>query len=231
MIDMIRYRDPELEALRGSIGVLEGEVKALMTRKREILELISEFCLRQLRELGPVTIKVLERDLARQRAALSADPTDEALQAKVAHTAARLEQFRSRRSTAAFEIVPADLDALEEERLRGLFRDALRLCHPDAVAPHLKARADQICRALVSAYRMKNLLAVEDILLQLQTEGVSGTEVVIEGARELLLARRETLAGRKAVEIDLVAELSLSKAYLRAAGIEDWDAYFAAARR
>ena len=43
MIDMIRYRDPELEALRSSIGVLEGEVKALMTRKRDILELISEF--------------------------------------------------------------------------------------------------------------------------------------------------------------------------------------------
>ena len=172
----------------------------------------------------------MERDLARLRAALRADPQDAALQAKVAHTAARLEQFRSRRSTTAFEVVPADLDALEEEQLRGAFRDALRICHPDAVAPHLKARADQICRALVSAYRMKNLLAVEDILLQLRTEGVSGAEVVSEGARELLLARRETLAARKSVEAELLAELSVSKAYLRAVGIEDWDAYFAAAR-
>lgn len=231
MIDMIRYRDPELEALRGSISVLEGQVAELMKRKREMLELIESFCSRQMRELGDLTTKLLERELTRLQALLEQSPLDAQLQARVLQTASRLEQFRERRASSGVEIVPADLDAEEEERLRVAFREALRICHPDAVSPALKPRADQICRALVGAYRMKNLLAVEDILLQLRTEGVSGTQVLEEGARALLQARLETLSARRVLEEEFIGGLEQSQAYLRAAGIADWELYFAAARQ
>lgn len=231
MIDMIRYRDPELESLRHEIQGLEREVREAAQEKAGMLELMADFTRRQFQELGPMTTELLEKTLAKLKAKL-AEKFDEHLEARVERTEKQLEAFRqeSGGQHRFSHLLIQNLDEEQEELLRETFRAALRLCHPDGAPPGLKERAETITKALVSAYKLKNLLAVQDIHLQLTLEGLSGTEVASQGAKELLLQRRDTLQSRLEQEREFIGMLGDTKSYRTAKGIEDWELYFAAAR-
>lgn len=231
MIDMIRYRDPELEALRHEIHGLERQVREVAQEKAGMLDLMAEFCRRQFQELGGLTTELLQKTLAKLQAQLE-EKFDEHLEARIERTAKQLEAFRqeSGGQHRFSHLLIANLDDEQEELLRETFRAALRLCHPDSAPPGLKERAETITKALVSAYRLKNLLAVQDIHLQLTLEGLSGTEVAQQGAKELLLQRRDTLLGRLEQEREMISMLGDTRSYRTAKGIEDWALYFAAAR-
>jgi hypothetical protein len=231
MIDMIRYRDPELEALRHEIQGLERQVRETAQEKAGMLELMAEFCRRQFQELGGLTTQLLQKTLAKLKAQLE-EKFDERLEARVERTEQQLEAFRqeSGGQHRFSHLLIASLDEEQEELLRETFRAALRLCHPDSAPAALKERAEAITKALVSAYRLKNLLAVQDIHLQLTLEGLSGTEVASQGAKELLLQRRDTLLARLEQEQDFISTLADTKSYRTAKGIEDWALYFSAAR-
>ncbi len=221
MIDMIRYHDPELEALRHEIQSLEREVREAAQAKVGMLELMADFCRRQFQELGGLTTQLLQKTLAKLKAQLE-EKFDERLEARIERTEQQLEAFRQESG--------GQHRFSQEQLLRESFRAALRLCHPDAAPPGLKERAETITKALVSAYQLKNLLAVQDIHLQLTLEGLSGTEVALQGAKELLLQRRGTLQGRLVQERDFMSQLSETKSYRTAKGIADWGVYFSAAR-
>ena len=231
MIDMIRYHDPELEALRHEIQSLEREVREAAQAKVGMLELMADFCRRQFQELGGLTTQLLQKTLAKLKAQLE-EKFDERLEARIERTEQQLEAFRqeSGGQHRFSHLLVAHLDEEQEQLLRESFRAALRLCHPDAAPPGLKERAETITKALVSAYQLKNLLAVQDIHLQLTLEGLSGTEVALQGAKELLLQRRGTLQGRLVQERDFMSQLSETKSYRTAKGIADWGVYFSAAR-
>ncbi|MBL4849227.1 MAG: hypothetical protein JKY65_27185 [Planctomycetes bacterium] len=231
MVDLIRYHDPELEALRYEIQALERQVREAAQEKVGMLELMSDFCRRQFQALGSLTTKLLLKTLAKLRAQL-AEHFDEHLEARIERTEQQLEAFRqeSGGQHRFSSLLIANLDEEQEQMLRETFRAALRICHPDAAPPALKERAETITKALVSAYRLKNLLAVQDIHLQLTLEGLSGTEVATHGARKLLGLRREALLGRLAQERSFIATLKEAKSYRTASGIEDWEVYFSAAR-
>ena len=234
MIDLVRYRDPELEALRAKVRSLEVRVRDLIQRKATMLDQIVTFCDRQLHELTPLSTRLCELRLQRLRRAKESSPEDEAIAEALATTQRLLEQLRQRaprKGLPSFVFEPPGLSREEEAELRQTFKEALRMCHPDAVPPALKERAEKICKALVSAYQHKNLLAVQDILLQLKTEGVGGAKVPPpETARAWLDRRLGILSERLAAEEELVEKIEATKSYRTASGIPDWDAWFAAAR-
>lgn len=221
--------DPELEALRAEVTLLQAQLSELGREREGVEQRIRAFTRRQVQELGELGRRLLAQALRKAEEAFGRDPSEENRQA--------LEQARGQQ--ASFEAsqsadpVVATVYALSEseaDELKRAYRTAVRLCHPDLVADALKPHAREVCQALIRAYKQNDLLTVTEMLCQLQTEGLSGTrppeadEVGLWRRRADLLRQR---LDREQVELN---DLRGGSAFqtLEAAG--DLDAYFAAAR-
>ena len=232
LIGLVPYQDPELEALRVEIRELETEVRELKERKHSMLRLCERLIMDERVRLGPLLRELLDLQLAALRESLAAAPDDLQLRHQVEQLEAKRELFEPRQSGHGLvkKQLVFDLDAAERARLKEAFREAVQLCHPDKAPPHLRERAERVCQALIEAYTTHDLLAVEDMLLQLQTEGLSGTKPPGSSARQALQRRRETVHKRVTLERALVDQVEASATYRKAAAIADWEAYFVAAR-
>jgi hypothetical protein len=81
------------------------------------------------------------------------------------------EEYKSKLESAEVN-EKLDLSPTEQEELKKAFRMASKLCHPDIVAHDEKERANQIFINLKNAYEKNNLLKVNEILRNLQINGL-----------------------------------------------------------
>ncbi len=123
-----------------------------------------------------------------------------------------------------------ELDDAEKKELKKLFREAIRLCHPDIVSRDVQNIAYEVTSQLTEAYIQKNLNKVKKTLAMLK-QGVyfpTKSSYFQEKVSQWKVARFE----EKVVAITLELEaIKADETFKTIEEINDWDAYFDEVRK
>ena len=119
-----------------------------------------------------------------------------------------------------------ELSKEEEEKLKLIYRKAVRLCHPDIVQEELKEKATQFMQLLNEAYGKKDLKQVKKLYIQLEngagfhaaSDSINNKEILKSKIKELRSATESLKEELKEIKSDEV--------YKIATEIEDFSQYF-----
>jgi hypothetical protein len=156
-----------LDLLELEFKALQHELADLKSLKVEIEKELKDFASRYDLELGEIILKLL--DLRAQFSESKNDNPDTEKEARRAKN--DYEEYKSKLESAEVN-EKLDLSPTEQAELKKSFRMASKLCHPDIVAHDEKERANQIFINLKNAYEKNNLLKVNEILRNLQINGL-----------------------------------------------------------
>jgi hypothetical protein len=156
-----------LDLLELEFKALQHELADLKSLKVEIEKELKDFASRYDLELGEIILKLL--DLRAQFSESKNDNPDTEKEARRAKN--DYEEYKSKLESAEVS-AKLDLSTAEQAELKKAFRMASKLCHPDIVAHDEKERANQIFINLKIAYEKNNLLKVNEILRNLQINGL-----------------------------------------------------------
>lgn len=156
-----------LDLLELEFKALQHELADLKSLKVEIEKELKDFASRHDLELGEIILKLL--DLRAQFSELKNDNPDTEKEARRAKN--DYEEYKSKLQSAEVN-EKLDLSPTEQAELKKAFRMASKLCHPDIVSHDEKEHANQIFINLKNAYEKNNLLKVNEILRNLQINGL-----------------------------------------------------------
>jgi len=156
-----------LDLLELEFKALQHELADLKSLKVEIEKELKDFASRYDLELGEIILKLL--DLRAQFSESRKDNPDSEKEARRAKN--DYEEYKSKLQSAEVN-EKLDLSPTEQAELKKAFRMASKLCHPDIVAHDEKGQANQIFINLKNAYEKNNLLKVNEILRNLQINGL-----------------------------------------------------------
>lgn len=219
--------DPELDALRARVSVMEARVVDLEADRAEIDQRLADFAFCQYQALGDVLGEQLrlQHEVLRQRAERSTDPEDEEAAAAAAEEYAA---YQREGDTAA--ATPPALAYDERKELRSLYRAAAMRCHPDRVVDAEKARAHEIFLRTQDAYRRRDLAALRQISQELAAERPLPA-ADSAAPRKHLEALLERLIDKGADLLLAIQTMKMQAQYRLAQRREDWDDHFAALRQ
>ena len=211
-----------LSGLRTQIRMLETQISVAHHKKAEILKSISQFRVRHNSELGMIMSRILK---------LQADVLFHKMQSdsklEPEYRQARTESGAFRRSR--LQLKKQNAEALGEDqkiRLKKLFRDASKWCHPDLAPDELKEQASRVFMELNNAYFYNDLKKVEEIYQMLCNRKLFAVSDPSEGESERMEARAERLKSELYRIQTEVVELQNSPVYSTLSRIRDWDVYF-----
>jgi hypothetical protein len=212
------YEDPEFAGLRFTIKTLAQELTELQRIKTEIERKIHTLHTRHRLELGQLVAELLQLRRGQNGSDGQANPRQ-----RVAGPEAEIddESYEKLQREQLPRLTPE-----EQRALKMMFRQACKLCHPDAVADELKTEASHTFIELKAAYKQNNLARVKEIWQALE-HGQKLTqmpELIRDKAQ--LQAQVNYLGGRVQAVRQEIDQLKQSKAYQKLVNIEDWDDYF-----
>lgn len=216
------YIDPELLEAKFLVNVFEIQLSSLQDEKAELEKAIRSFQIRYTNELGDITLKVLGLKKEKLREESEIDPSKKDEYEEVCRDYDNYNQASEKtKKEKIYELTEED-----QIKLKGKYRKASRLCHPDVVSDAVKDKAASIFNALTLAYKQNDLKRVSEILDDLE----KGRWLVplIETINETSLLKAEVIALRTKISA-MVAEIILMKneePYLTINKIQNLDAYF-----
>ena len=213
------YSDPEIAGLQIEAKALELQLLALEVERTELERLLRQFHIRHTQELGALIIRLLELQ-AKQAATKAARDEAEADREEY-------EKDYIERKDEVVQLLTED----EKSKLKQLYREASKLCHPDMVAAEYQHEAGKWFVALKDAYEHNDIARVQEVLTRLQNGTAFGS--MIETLSELVRLRAWVSEYRVRV-VDLVSEIVAikdSEEYQTIISISDWDGYFAELRQ
>lgn len=121
---------------------------------------------------------------------------------------------------------PFELDEEQQAKLKKLYRQATKLCHPDIVVDVLKQQAEKIIKCLNNAYARKDLAEVKEILLSL--ENGTGFDVASDIIVDLdrMRAKVEELRAKVETLEQEIEEITGDKTCRLIREIDNWNDYF-----
>ncbi len=208
------YQDPGIIGLRLEAKALEIQLTALTDEHTDLERTVHQFQVHHARELGTVIIELLR--LRRERARTP----DEKAEAEADHAA--YEKDHDALKNQVLHVLTSE----EQVDLHRLYRQATKLCHPDAVPPEHQKEAAAWFISLREAYEQNDTARVCEILDKLEYGIAFGSRA--ESLSELDRLRTWVKDLRSKVEALLQEILAIknSDAYRTIATIADWDTYF-----
>ena len=208
------YIDPEIDALKLEIKLLEVTINSLSNEKADIEKLIHEFGVRHNKELGELLIKILKNRKEKAKGTLQQEEADEDYNTYYTeYEAAKNEQI-------------VTLTIEERKELKDKYRKASKLCHPDVVSEEQKELATKLFAELSGAYEKNNLKKVSEIFENLENGDFFINKSDSINQKKLLQGEMEKL---RLLIIELKSHLESIKesdTYKVINGIDDWDNYF-----
>lgn len=218
------YEDPELNALKLEIKMLEIRLASLEDEKTDLEKLIRTFQIRYDQELGVLILEILAKRRAKAQKEAKENPADAEKQARQAETEEDYQQYQQNYQQSKQKKL-AVLSQSESQNLKKMYRQASKLCHPDIVAEEFKAEAEEVFIHLDKAYKEQDLPKVQEILSNLQ-KGIFRTQSQSISEKESLKA----VLGKMKIKIEEIVQavqnLKSSDAYQKIEHISDWDEYF-----
>ena len=216
------YADPEIPELKLELKALELQIGSLENEKADLEKLLFSFHHRHTVELGELIRKILQLREQVLAAVAEEDETKQEEYEEARRDSAEYEE--DYQETIQQEIIV--LNAAEQEEIKAIFRAALKMCHPDVVAPEFREEATRLCAQLNEANSRNNVTRVKAIYENLMQGIFKPLSDTVGDAQRLL---REVVKHRSKVK-DLARELftlRTSETYLKVKEIANWDAYFA----
>lgn len=217
--------DPEIPGLKLEIRVLEVEVCSLQDEKADIEKCIREFESRHNAELGEIILQILNlrKSLAKQQTEKS--PKDKNKQQQYQEASQDYEQYQQgyehEKLKKHYELTPE-----QQKEIKNKYRQASKLCHPDAVSSGQAEAAAEIFKKLNEAYASNDLETVKQILEHLETgRPFESKHVTITEKGKLQL---EIVNLRQVLKnlLQAITNIKDSEPFQVIVNIEDWDEYF-----
>ncbi|MFZ2339221.1 MAG: phospholipase D-like domain-containing protein [Bacteroidales bacterium] len=215
------YIDTEIAALRLELKSLEIQVSTLEDEKVELEKLVHEFEVMHNNELGAIILKILilKKEKYQKEFAQNPEKENEFQEAKNDYDA-----FRKTYNNLSNEKVK-DLSEDQRIELKKLYRNASKLCHPDAVAEQYKEKAEYLFRELNSAYNANDLEKIKILHADLQ-KGLFRTNSEMVNEKSVLSQKVNYL---RLLRDDLERNIFLikkSEPYKIISTITNWNTYF-----
>ncbi|HAW59599.1 MAG TPA: hypothetical protein DCX03_11440 [Bacteroidales bacterium] len=212
-----------IQGLKTQISILETRLSVAQYKKTEILKEIDKFRIRHNSDLGLLIGKILKLQMEIFYLLQNDDEVHRVnyQEAKKDYTAYR----HQRRSLKKFQALQM-LDENQRERMKKMYREATKLCHPDIVIEDLRAEAQKVFIELHHAYMINDIQKVEEIYKLLTRSKMFNKLRTSNEERELLEARAARLQADLKILQSEIAELEESKVYRTLINIRDWDEYF-----
>lgn len=208
------YIDPELDALKLEIKLLEAAINSLSNEKADLEKLIHQFGVRHNKELGELLIKILKYRKEKAKGTPQQEEADEDYNTYYTEYEAAKDEKISRLTTE------------EQKELKDKYRKASKLCHPDVVNEEQKELATKLFTELNTAYKRNDTKRVSEILESLQKGNFFIAKSDSINQKQLLQSEMEKL-------LLLITELKTqlqsikeSETYKTIHSIGDWDDYF-----
>lgn len=212
-----------IQGLKTQISILETRLSVAQYKKTEILKEIDKFRIRHNSDLGLLIGKILKLQMEIFYLLQNDDEVHRVnyQEAKKDYTAYR----HQRRSLKKFQPLQM-LDENQRERMKKMYREATKLCHPDIVIEDLRVEAQKVFIELHHAYMINDIQKVEEIYKLLTRSKMFNKLRTSNEERELLEARAARLQADLKILQSEIAELEESKVYRTLINIRDWDEYF-----
>jgi len=213
------WNDPELQALRLEIKILESQINAFENEKTDLEKTLTDFQNRHTKELGEIILEILK--LRRQK--LWEENKEKAREAE--------EDYNNYRKQYDSEMEKDVLELNEEQKaeLKKQYRIASVLCHPDKFMnepEEVKEMAEEMFKELNEANSRNDLKRVAEILDNLNkgilTPANSSKIDDKQKLKDTITKLKEKLR-RLEKEIEAVKK---SDTYQKLEDITDWDKYF-----
>lgn len=115
----------------------------------------------------------------------------------------------------------------DEKTLKGLYRQATKLCHPDAADKKFAKQANQVFARLSIAYKQKDLALVEQIYHELKGGSMNINQAITTIDDVEILARKiSTIKVKIAHKQQQVQVMTQDEQYIEINNIDDLDAYW-----
>jgi hypothetical protein len=219
---IIPYEDQALQGLRIELKNLERNIQALSETRAEYLRMLHEFSGEYNKRLGELIKRLLQ---LREEYLAKASEKDSAHRYAYQEAKADSASF-DKEYEENIKAPPLELTKEDREEIKKFYRQASRLCHPDTVEDSKKQQAEEIFKALGSAYEKGDKEAVKKILEALESGESFAVNSDVINDKNLLKKKIETLKAEVAslkAEIDVIEEDTIFKILNE---IVDLDEYF-----
>jgi curved DNA-binding protein CbpA len=218
------YEDKEQKILQKEIANLENELEILSEEKNEYINEINRFNTRYTLELGEIIEELLELKAEYLYLQINQNKdSNEDIYREYEEIKEEYQNFHSQyEDTIQVENNKEIINNDDLKKLKKIFRDAVKLCHPDIVSEDKKDEAHKIMQKLNDAYQRKMFDEVMDIFDNIQNDFTSDAILDIKSLD------KKTLNIKKAIE-DTTFEINNiinSDDYMVLNEIEDFEKYF-----
>lgn len=211
---IINYTDYNLTALKILLKSIDYELDNLISKKTKLEELISDFQLVHTRELGQITLELLQlRKLKFKNNSFKYKRAEED------------EQTYKKQIIEEEEKKKHKISESEKYKLKKMYRKACLLCHPDKFENEHKDIAQNLFIQLKQSYEENNLVQVEKILENLEN-GVLDNEYKKQNEVEKVkfeIEKKQIIVAKLKSEI---TELESGKLMKIIKNKENWNIYF-----
>ncbi|MGK0364231.1 MAG: chromosome segregation ATPase [Saprospiraceae bacterium] len=223
------YIDPEIDALKLEIKLIELAIASVDSQKREVEKRIQDFGMQHNRTLGDLIRRILEVRQEISKIEVERNP-EEKQQEKYEEYKKDYEDYQ-KDYQALREKTYQTLNETDTLELKKAYRKASMLCHPDAntdKSPEVQAQLEEIFKDLNQANSENDLSKVRDILERLKSGDLSRLKVKSEQAedKKQLRSKIDLLKKRLSEMEATLANILASSTYQKLENIEDWEAYF-----
>lgn len=215
--------EPFIIGLRTNLALLTTRLSVALNKKADLQRHINAFRQRYNSELGMLMGDILrfQMDLFYLRQQKDARYREAFRQAQKDYSS-----FENQQKHISRERPLSEISREERNRLRKLYREASKRCHPDMVAPEMRAEARQWFIELNNAYLYNDIRKVEEIYQLLSKNIFVDNQENTKGEARLLEARINRLEGEIMQVEEEIKDLMSSPVYKTIRQISDLDAYF-----
>jgi hypothetical protein len=212
------WTDPEINALKLEIRILENQLLSFDNEKIELEQLLQDFQRRHTLKVGSIISQILK--LRKYKFKDDEEKFKEAEKDENDYN----EQYEFEKGKEIYELTKD-----EENELKKAYRQAVLLCHPDKFIQEeiaIQKQAEQMMVELSIAYEKKDLIRVKEILSDLKKGILSNSKGETENNKSILEATANKLRNKiKEVENEII-NIKQSEQYQTIIEIKDWDNYF-----
>jgi hypothetical protein len=214
--------EPLLSGLKTQVRLLETRISVSHHKKAEMQRLINQFRIRHNSELGILMGKILRLQMDIFYLMRIEDETKQTdyEQAKQDYSAFRGARRKLPKHQAAI------LHHDDKNRLKKLFREASKWCHPDLAPDEAREQAQQIFMELNTAYYYNDIRKVEEIYQMLSDSKPFAAASVGGNETDRLKARISRLRNELHQAHTEIAEIESSPVFKTIQRIGNWDDYF-----
>jgi len=220
---LVEWIDPDLLLLEQKINALSIQINQLDNEKSDLNKIIYEFHYQHSKHLGELILRILKLKKEKYKS------DDQKYQEAKNDENEYRDQYNE-------EINKSIIDLTEKERikLKEIFRQATKLCHPDIFSDdqsEIKEQAEEIFKELNQANKNNDVTRVNEILNHLKQGSLLFYKSNKSSDKDILVANIKRLELKIEDILSELIDIKQSDTYKLIMDIDDWGSYFVSIKK